>query len=61
MKLFLNSKKSVYDILDLAIRMKAISGLALLNALIKRIQLSRLIFLTYIELGSEAFIPKDLS
>ena len=47
--------------LKLLINVKAISGVLYLKALIKRVELAKVLFVHEIEYGSEVFIPNELS
>lgn len=61
MKMNKNSRVKVKTMLGMATKMKAISGLAFLQCLLKRIELTKQLFMIEIQLGQEVFIPEDLS
>ena len=50
-----------YNTLNQVIKMKALSGLSLFQALLYRIRISKTLFLMEISQGFETLIPKDLS
>ena len=53
--------KKVYQVLQMALSMKAISGLAYIHCLLKRIDVCKQLFVIEVELGEAAFIPPELS
>ena len=53
--------KKVYQVLQMALSMKAISGLAYIHCLLTRIDVCKQLFVIEVELGEAAFIPPELS
>ena len=60
-KMSLNTRQKTYIKLNMAIKLRCISGKAFLNALLRRIELAKEMFILEIETGQEVFIPKDLT
>ena len=61
MKMETHSRQKIQKIFNMAIKMKAVSGLAFLKCILRHIELTRELFLMEIQQGQEVFIPKDLS